>query len=257
VFENGGSAVSDSAGRVRIPAYVDMQVGGNSRVVDRLVVASGIACNMTFVQDKLPVNIYIYVFNGTYSEFVDYVIATQSVIVFGTISVRCFSRGGVYPVGYYLKQDDGSRTPVRWLMDIAIPHIGQDLHTYNPLLYPVGTFNTGIARLAWAISGDVPIPWAGRWECLQFVVGTDGTKVFQLQWLAGEITYASEWDKALSTPRSVGYSSGTAMEIYINLTDSLARYQEIYTDSQLGYLWERGTDSEYLQIDSEFPSKGL
>lgn len=240
VFENGGSAVSDSAGRVRIPAYVDMQVGGNSRIVDRLVVASGIACNMTFVQDKLPVNIYTYVLNGTYSEFVDYVIATQSVIVFGTISVRCFSRGGVYPIGYYLKQDDGSRTPVRWLADVAIPHLGQDLHTYDPLLYPIGTYNTGIARLAWAISGDVPIPWAGRWECLQFVVGTDGTKVFQLQWLAGEITYASEWDKALSTPRSVGYSSGTAMEIYINLTDSLTRYQEIYTDSQLGYLWERG-----------------
>jgi len=108
--------------------------------------------------------------------------------------------------------------------EVAFPTLNADFHDWLPLTYPAGTFQNGRGVIEWALPTNVPIPWIGRWDFLQFVCTWDNSRVFMIQWLASQVVYSSIWNSATSEPTEVSYSSGSASDIYIALTDSFVRY---------------------------------
>lgn len=254
ILEGGRYTETGSDGTINLVAMGDAYTNNNDRVLDRLVWYAKGPCTMEMPIGGKIVNVFISQFSAgnPFSETPDTPpypnhlnMADKVATIASLAGRRCFPRGGTIPVGYFLGRGNGDATAVKWVADIRIPNVGENLVDYDPLTYPATTYPNGLwlpgaASLRFTISGDVPRPWIGDWEFLQIVVGADGSRSFQLQWVAGETVYSRIWDEGASAPVSVSFSSGTATEIYIVLTDSLVRYKEYFTNSMLGYLWEDG-----------------
>jgi len=257
VLEGGRVVASSTDGTIDLIAHGDVETNNNDRIADRLILKSAGPCNISFAGgDVRAILINSYQAGFPYSESPNtapypnhYNIADIIASVSGGLA-RGFGRGSSSGVGYYLGRSNGDRTAVKMIDEVAFPTLNADLHDWLPLTYPAGTFQNGRGVIEWALPTSVPIPWIGRWDFLQFVCTWDNSRVFMIQWLASQVVYSSIWNSATSEPTDVSYSSGSASEIYIALTDSFVRYGQIHSDAVAafgttvtnnpGYLWESG-----------------
>jgi len=257
VLEGGRVVTSSTDGTIDLIAHGDVETNNNDRMADRLILKSSGPCNISFAGgDVRAVLINSYQAGFPYSESPNtapypnhYNIADIIASVSGGLA-RGFGRGSSSGIGYYLGRSNGDRTAVKMIDEVAFPTLNADLHDWLPLTYPAGTFQNGRGVIEWALPTSVPIPWIGRWDFLQFVCTWDNSRVFMIQWLASQVVYSSIWNFATSEPTEVSYSSGSASEIYIALTDSFVRYGQIHSDAVAsfgttitnnpGYLWEEG-----------------
>jgi hypothetical protein len=268
ILESGRVVTSDTLGEIDLIAYGDAYFNNNDRSTltggDRLVLRENGPCTVNFPGGS-TMDVLITQFEGgaQYCETPDvspypnhYILGDILAVVTGLGSGRGWMRGAVHPVGYFLKRWNGDRTAVKWIGDVRIPLLTEDLHDLYPILYPAGTFSAGVGRLRIDILGDVPRPWIGRWDAIQVVVGDDTTREWSVQWLASSVTYSSIWNDSADEPTPTSYGGGTATEIYIELTDSFTRYQQVNTDSTLGYLWERDDMLRILTNQNGVPIYG-
>lgn len=268
ILESGRVATSDTLGEIDLIAYGDAYFNNNDRSTltggDRLVLRENGPCTVNFPGGS-TMDVLITQFEGgaQYSETPDvspypnhYILGDILAVVTGLGSGRGWMRGAVHPVGYFLKRWNGDRTAVKWIGDVRIPLLTEDLHDLYPILYPAGTFSAGVGRLRIDILGDVPRPWIGRWDAIQIVVGDDTTREWSVQWLASSVTYSSIWNDSADEPSPTSYGGGNATEIYIELTDSFTRYQQVNTDSTLGYLWQPGDMLRILTDQNGVPIYG-
>jgi len=275
LLEGGRYVTSRPDGTIDLVAFGDVETNMNNRgyftsglVRDRLIFFFNGPCAVTFTGGDIRiVTIYSFQSGGNYSESpaiyhynIGDVAATLS-----AFSQRSFGRGGTYRFGYYLKRSNGDRTPVKWVDDIHFPILTENLHDWDPLTYTNPfEFSSGVGRIDWALNGDVPFPWIGRWEAMQLVVTDDTTRVWMLQWLASDVIYSTIWDETTDEPTATSFASGNATEIYISLTDSLDRYGQIHTGAlinqlrpNVGYLWEAGDMLRVLTYSSGVPMNGI
>jgi hypothetical protein len=251
LMQNGRTAESDADGIVNLVVFGDVIENLNRRYVDELMLYNNTACTVTFLGGNTRVvNIDQFTPGGDYSESPDtnwfdlhFIVPIMVTVI--PVRAGCLSRGGTYSIGGAYGRWDGSGTAVKEFATLRIPNLGEDLTIFDPLQWPPATFpgglwSSGFASVRWTINGPVEIPWAGRWEYLQLYMTKDGTRDFQLQWVAGEVTYSTAWKPATSEPTATSYSSGTATEVYIVLTDTLDRYKDLNSSSTLGYLWQSG-----------------
>lgn len=264
---HSSQAVSSPAGELEIIAYADNRVNNDDRLLDRLVFDFTGTCRATYPQNPLPVLVTQFQAGLQWSETVDYIVPDIMVTLTGPGSARGFGRGSSRPIGYYLKRWNGDRTAVVWVGDMRVPLLTEDLGLWDPLNYPLNTFSSGVGRISWEIIGDVPKPWIGRWWALQIVLGDDTTRDWYLQWCASSVTYSSEWVPAQNPnggdPTPVGYSTGLATEIYLSLSDSTTRFNNLntgsivnLTDPNVAYLWQRGDMLRILSDRNGHPIYG-
>ena len=275
LLEGGRYVTSQPDGTIDLVAFGDVETNMNNRgyfasglVRDRLIFLFNGPCAVTFTGGDIRiVTIYSFQSGGNYSESpaIYYYNIGDVAASLAAFSQRSFGRGGTYRFGYYLKRSNGDRTPVKWVDDIHFPILTENLHDWDPLTYTNPfEYSTGVGRIDWALNGDVPIPWIGRWEAMQLVVTDDTTRVWMLQWLASDVIYSTIWDATLEEPTATSYASGNATEIYISLTDSLERYGQIHTGSlinqirpNVGYLWEAGDMLRVLTYSNGIPMNGI
>lgn len=254
ILEGGRYTKTGQDGFINLIAYGDAYRNNNDRVEDRLIWYALGPCTLEMPIGGKVQNIFISQFWGgnQFSETPGtapypnwLVLADRTAISSSLAGMSCFSRGGTYTFSFAPGRWDGSGPALQEIRTVRIPNLGEDLTVFDPLqwppaLFPGGFWSSGIARVRFTLAGPVPEAWIGDYEYLQFYVTKDGTRDFQLQWIAGEVTYSSVWDEANTAPTPTSFSSGTATEIYISLTPSLTRYDELHTDSLVGYLWQEG-----------------
>jgi len=251
IMQNGGTAISDQSGFINLVVFGDVIENLNRRFVDDLVLLNNTPCIIDFNgSNQRVVHITQFVSGGQFSESPDNNWFRLYDLVPITLNVipqppTCFSRGGTYSIAAAPVRWDGSGPAPVEIGVVRVPNLGDDLTVFDPIqwppsLYPGGLWSSGVASIKVTIAGTPPVPWIGRFENLQLFATADGTRDFQLQWVAGEVTYATAWDETGSAPVPTSFASGNASEVYIALGDSLSRYKEINTDSIVGYTWEDG-----------------
>lgn len=242
VLSQGQVGITGPDGVAVIVAHGDSFINQNNRL-GQVVVMKPSGCSTTFLtSDVDAVNINSFVAGGLWSESpqINHYIVALLFRIQSQSSERSFGRGGVFPVGYYLKRLDGSKTPVKPVTDLFIPLQTEDIGEAYPLDYPIGTFTPDLASIEWEIRSDVPTPWIGRWEYLQIVVGEDKSRSQVIQWAIPRVIYSSGWDAQNQVPFISAYGSTSASEVYIELTFSMTRYNETHTGASIGYLWAIG-----------------
>lgn len=270
LLEGGRYVDSTPQGVIDLIAYGDVEVNQNNRMRDRLILFFPGPCPISFVAgDLIDIEIDKFEAGATYSDSPDanhYLLSPlDRVATITGAGGRAFPRGGVYLLGCYFKRDNGDPTPVQPLGKYRIPLLTEDLNTIDPLAYPVSpTFSAGVGRIDWSLIGDVPKPWMGPFVALQFCITADNTREWYLQWLASGITYSSVWDSGASTPTDVGYGGSNVTEIYIELTDSTTRYNDMHTGSLVnqtvpntGYAWSPGDMLRILTDRNGVPRNGI
>ena len=247
ILENGKVSISDLDGYIGIGsspfyAYGDTFTNRNDRTVDDLIYLNSGPCNIQFTGGNFfDVEITQFIAGNQWSDTVPYEIGDIFGLILGVGRGRGFHRGGSYATGYYLGRWNGDRTPVKQQLDVRFAGLNEDLNKWLPLRYTTpGTYIDGIGVIEYQINGPVPDAWIGRWDFIQFCMTQDNTSQWMLQWVASQVLYSSRWNTDPDEPVVVDYGTGTASEIYIELTDSLTRYKDIHSDSQVGYLWQQG-----------------
>jgi hypothetical protein len=255
LMQNGRTATSDSNGVVNLVVFGDVVENLNRRYVDELLLYNNTPCTVAFTGgNSRVVNIDRFTPGGDYSEspdtnWFDLHFIVPIMASAAPFRASCFSRGGTYTVGGAFGRWDGSGTAVKELAVIRVPNLGEDLTKFDPLqwppaLFPGGLWSSGVASIRWTLAGAIPPAWIGDWEYFQLYVTADETRNYQLQWVAGQVTYSTGWDQTMNAntggPTPTTYSNGNAVEVYIVLTDSLVRFEDLNSSSTLGYQWQEG-----------------
>lgn len=258
---SGKTEVTQTDGTFDMVAYGDVLRNRNDRIRDSMVLRSTTPCRVGFLVQ--PVQVLIDRFSQTagYGEPQPlwYPMGDILALLPGLVSQRGFGRGATHGVVCYLQRDNGDRTPAQVIGKVRVPELNQDLHTWDPFLYPVpATFQNGLGVVDWTLGGTPPIPWIGRWSVLRFALTYDLTREWYVQAVASDITYSTKWDETNTEPTATVYGNSNATEIYIDMGSSFTRYSKMHTASMTngqnattGYLWQRGDRLKILTTESQ------
>lgn len=260
LLENGQFGYTDNQGAFSITAYGDMAINdfpganNNNRINDSLALAWDSGCQIFFITGSLqgPVLITQFDSNQPYSNSVPFPFGQIEALITSLAGGTGYKRDGGYDIGIVFKDEQGRSTAVQKLGSVRIAGITEDLNKIDPFNHPTpGTFEYGRPSIEWELFGDVPIPECGRFKYYHLVRTKDTRARFRFQWLVSRVEYVESYDDTAGSPVVVSFGSSSAREIYLYITDSLARYKEENSDSQLGYVFTKGdrvriyTDSSY------------
>lgn len=256
VLENG-KWVKTSNGAFSIPAYGSMNVGGvvgannNDRIEDGLVFNFAGACTQTWVGSNTlpPIQIYQFWEFRTYSDTIHITGNDKSITFSVTNPNAVIGRGTTFPVGCRLYDQNGRQTPVQYIGTVRIPALTEDLHDFDPIQYPVGTYRFGNAHIDYEILGNVPTHPDVAYTHFQFMRGADQRASYRLEWVATYVRYVTRYDDSIGEPVTTSFGSGNESEIYINIGDSFQRYRE---EDASAVIEDNGTLVAYGQIGYTF-----
>lgn len=253
VYErNGRQESTKEDGTFSILVYGDWKAAqNNSRTIDSIIFNNPLDCEITFSYLGNPNDFYreepqIIVFGSTPGDYGDITrdpnlinfLVTTLVATITNIGDRYLKGGGSYIFRLLYTDEMSRRADLVDVQDIYIPFITEDRSITFPNLSSGAS--DGVFNLTLNISGTAP-SWATYVHVLRTLNSTYND---YLQVPAFDLKYVADFDGTNIIETT--FETATANELYINIADSLIKYQNRNANSNKVYTFTPGDRIRFI-----------